>query len=153
MPEAGFDHASDETLFVARAVEEIGPAFDRALRVLSARDWERNRARDVRPCLASGVEANIAVMLPVLAQMMDRGDPRDGGGGHWWGWLIGLAVLAMIVGLVVWAVIRLTQSHATAGASPPAAPRSSAEDLLADRLARGEIGPDEYRERLSALRE
>jgi putative membrane protein len=53
---------------------------------------------------------------------------------------------------VIWAVARITQPHVTAG---PAAgpPRPSAEDVLADRLARGEISTDEYRERLAALQD
>ena len=89
-------------------------------------------------------------MVGVLAQMMDRGD-MDGGGGHWWAWLIGLAVLAVVIGLVVGAVIRTTThpQQASSG-SPPG--RMSAEDVLADRLARGEIDTDEYRQRLGALR-
>jgi putative membrane protein len=89
-------------------------------------------------------------MALVLAQMMDRDDV--GRGGHWWGWLIGLAVLAVIVGLVVWAV-RRTTSHTQSGgpASPPT--RRSAEEVLTDRLARGEIEIEEYRQRLSALRD
>jgi putative membrane protein len=89
-------------------------------------------------------------MVAVLAQMMGRDDWHDGGG-HWWAWLIGLGVLALLVVLVIWAVARITQPHVTAG--PPARPRPSADDVLAERLARGEISTDEYRERLAALRE
>lgn len=86
----------------------------------------------------------------VLTQMMDRNDM--GGGGHWWGWLIGLGVLAVIIVLVVWAVTRLTQPHSALAASPREPTRPSAEDLLANRLARGEIDVDEYRRRRDALR-
>ena len=85
----------------------------------------------------------------VLAQMMDRGDMNDGGG-HWWGWLIGLGALALVIVLVVWVVTRLTQPHSAAPAVTRDLSRPSAEDLLADRLARGEIDEDEYRRRRDA---
>ena len=87
----------------------------------------------------------------VFAQMMDRGDMNNGGG-HWWGWLIGLVVLALVVVLVVWAVARIVQPHSAAHAGPRDPARPSAEDVLADRLARGEIDEDEYRRRRDALR-
>jgi putative membrane protein len=88
-------------------------------------------------------------MMLVLAQMMDRGDMHDGGG-HWWAWLIGFALVVVVIVLVVWMVTRLTQAHPVSTSAPQ--PRSSAEDVLADRLARGEIDEDEYRRRRDALR-
>ena len=67
-------------------------------------------------------------------------------------WLIGLVVLVALIGLVVWAVVRVT-THPDRSAATGAPPgRMSAEEVLADRLARGEIDVDEYRQRLSALR-
>lgn len=95
-------------------------------------------------------------MWTVIAQM----DPDDmmrwnrhGTGPHWW-WIIGLLLLLLIIGLAVWLVVRATNRDATAAAptTPAAAPLASAEQLLAERLARGEIDPAEYRERLTALR-
>ena len=65
--------------------------------------------------------SSVTVAL-VLAQMMDRGDMNDGGG-HWWGWLIGLGVFALVIVLVVWVVTRLTQPHS--------APASHASALAA----------------------
>jgi len=91
-------------------------------------------------------------MAVVLAQMMDRGDMHDGGGGHWWWWVIGLVVLV----LLVVAIVALFTRRPTGTAAPQVAPetqRSSAEQVLADRLARGEIDPDEYRRRRDALRQ
>ena len=87
----------------------------------------------------------------LLAERMNRGDMHDGGGGHWW-WLIGLIVLVLLVAAFV---ALFTRRH---GASEPPrvsheSQRSSAEQVLADRLARGEIDPDEYRQRRDALRE
>lgn len=72
------------------------------------------------------------------------------GGGHmdWgWGWPVGLLVMlawAAAVGAAVWLAVR---------ASRPAAPGPGerAREILAERYARGEIGTDEYRERLREL--
>ena len=86
----------------------------------------------------------------VLVQAVSRVYVMNGH--HWWRGLIALAVLAVIIGLVVWAVVRLT-SHRQPSAPAMAPPgRMSAEDVLADRLARGEIDSEEYRQRLSTLR-
>jgi putative membrane protein len=90
-------------------------------------------------------------VLAVLLQMMDRDDMHDGGG-YWWAWLIGAAVLVVLVGLVVFAVIRMSAGSPRPGGSG-AASRRSAEDLLAERFARGEIDEQEYRDRRDALRE
>ena len=81
----------------------------------------------------------------VLAQMWDRDDHM--GGGWWWvmgvGWLLFLAFIGFLAYLVVRYV---TEAR---GAQPG---RSTAEDLLAERLARGEIDEEEYRRRRDALR-
>ena len=84
-------------------------------------------------------------MSMVLAQMLDR----DGGhmdGGWWWvmgiGWLVFLAAIVVIVVVLV----RRSDHRGTTVA------RSGSEELLAQRLARGEIDEDEYRRRRDALR-
>ena len=82
----------------------------------------------------------------VLAQMWDRDNHM--GSGWWWvmgvGWLLFLAFIGFLVYLLV-------RHHTDSGGSPGR--RSSAEGLLADRLARGDIDEDEYRRRRDALRE
>jgi putative membrane protein len=84
-----------------------------------------------------------ATLAMVVAQMWD-GDGDHMNGGWWWvmeiGWLIFLAVVVVLGVLLV--------RHLT---SRPAR-GSSAEDILAERFARGEIDEDEYRQRRSALR-
>lgn len=85
-------------------------------------------------------------MAMVLAQMWDRGgDHMDGG--WWWvmgvGWLVFLAAVVVIIVLFV----RRSDHRGSSGA------RTGPEDLLAERLARGEIDEDEYRRRRDALRE
>jgi putative membrane protein len=65
-----------------------------------------------------------------------------------------LAIWALVVLVVVW-VIRSGRTPA-AGMPGPAAPGTNplgnAEQILAERLARGDIDPEEYRTRLDALR-
>ncbi|SDL88257.1 putative membrane protein [Geodermatophilus siccatus] len=80
------------------------------------------------------------------------------GWGHMtgWGWaattLASLLFLALL-GLVAWVVVRAVRRP---GDGPSRAPRTAgpdtAERLLADRFARGEIDEDEYRRRLATLR-
>ena len=77
-----------------------------------------------------------------------------------WLWLVGMAMMLLFWGGVIWAVIGLVRRSnggvPPAGQpthlGPPPAARVSAEEILAERLARGEIDPDEYRHRLEALR-
>jgi putative membrane protein len=86
----------------------------------------------------------------MLAQMMDRGDM--GGSGWAWGWIVGLLV---VVGLVALVVVLVTHTNAPQPPSPPMPPqssRSTADEILAERLARGEIDAEEYRQRRDALR-
>jgi putative membrane protein len=88
------------------------------------------------------------VMAGVLAQMMDRGDM--GGDGRGWWWLVGLAV--MIGLLVPIIVVAKRTSRSGHGDAPETSRRSSAEEVLAERFARGEIEADEFRHRRDLLR-
>jgi putative membrane protein len=76
----------------------------------------------------------------------------------------GYAVLMMLgmlifwtalVGAIIWAV-RSSRSSSAPGATSQTSgvggSRGDAEDILANRLARGEISPEEYRNRLDVLR-
>jgi putative membrane protein len=69
--------------------------------------------------------------------------------GFGWG-MIGMGWLMILIvgGLVVWAVV-YTSSRSS---SPSESSQVSAERILADRFARGEIDTDEYRDRLEELR-
>ncbi|MGY1735059.1 SHOCT domain-containing protein [Geodermatophilus sp. SYSU D00684] len=66
-----------------------------------------------------------------------------------WGWFTLTASAVLLIAVVVGLFRALMR---TGGQPPPAPPRPTAEELLAERLARGEIGEDEYRSRLAALR-
>ena len=83
---------------------------------------------------------------------MDHGD---------WGWLPMVVMMVVLVGTLIWIGMALVRSsrHAlqmhAVPASPAAAPpatRFTAQEILAERLARGEMEPDDYRQRLEALR-
>jgi putative membrane protein len=65
--------------------------------------------------------------------------------------------LMMIVfwGALAWVVVTLIRSSSSWGGATPRQhepSRPSAEDILHERFARGEISVDEYHERLEALR-
>lgn len=83
-----------------------------------------------------------------------RGMGRDDDGHHpLFGILCMLAIAAAaIVG--TWLVIRRGSAPRAAGApvAAPSLPTASAEAILAERLARSEISPDDYRSTLAALR-
>lgn len=78
-----------------------------------------------------------------------------------WSWVpMGLLML-LFWGSVVWLGIVLLRRVGSTPALPHAAPPPpppgpggrDPEQILAERLARGDIDPDDYRQRLAALRE
>ncbi len=76
------------------------------------------------------------------------------GGGFWWP-LIPLFWL-LVWGAVIFFVVRARRrgwNPWAAQARPSGPPRPAAEDILAERFARGEISDDEYYQRLSVLKE
>jgi putative membrane protein len=80
--------------------------------------------------------------LTMLASPAGRFDPD--GRGWWLGPLIPLLWIALVA-LVVWLVTRRRRPH-----EPD--PLDGARQILGERYARGELSPDEYRERLDHLR-
>ena len=83
-------------------------------------------------------------------------DYYDHGGGWGWGpWLLMVLMMLVFLALVAWGVFLVWRSTSRAeagdrGSRPEASP--TAEAILAERLARGEIEPAEYRARLDALK-
>jgi putative membrane protein len=73
----------------------------------------------------------------------------------WAGWILmsfGMVVFwALVITAIVLAVRWLIGQRGVA--APPVAGQSRAEDLLAERFARGEIDDNEYRKCLAVLRE
>jgi putative membrane protein len=64
----------------------------------------------------------------------------------WWWMIPMMVVMAAVVGTVVWALVHATRPDQPAPPAPP-----SPEEVLGQRLAAGEIGAAEYKERLDAL--
>ena len=73
----------------------------------------------------------------------DRWDMMDEGGHRAWGVVV-MILLVVLVGLGVWAVARATQPRRPH-------PHDRAREILAERLARGEITPEDYSERIQHL--
>ena len=86
---------------------------------------------------------------------MGNGHWNDGmGGGNWW-WMV--IMMFAILGGLIWIGITLIRhgNHNPQLQSPVAPsimpPKQTPQEVLAERLARGEIDPDDYRQRLDAL--
>lgn len=91
---------------------------------------------------------------------MHNGNWNNGmdGGNSWW--LLMMIMMFAIFGGLIWIGIALSRRtnhtlHTAAGAPVTSASTSTAaptaQEILAQRLARGEIEPDDYRQRLDAL--
>jgi putative membrane protein len=78
----------------------------------------------------------------------------DGDGWMWGGWILMTLVMVVFWSLVITAIV-LAIRYLTGGGDPNQVSPSSAraaEDVLAERFARGEIDDDEYRQRMTTLR-
>jgi putative membrane protein len=72
----------------------------------------------------------------------------------WIGCLLGSAVMVVFWALIITAIVLLVRYLTLSGTdAKPAAGSRTAEDLLAERYARGEIDDEEYRRRLTLLRQ
>ena len=84
---------------------------------------------------------------------------RWNGGWGWGGWILMTLVMVAFWGLVITAVVLAIRylasggSHHNRAGSGSVPADSRAEDVLAERYARGEIDDDEYRRRLTLIRE
>ena len=68
--------------------------------------------------------------------------------GFGWGMMgMGWLIMLVIIGLIVWAVIQTTNTSSRRNNDPT----ESAQRILADRFARGEIDDEEYRRRSDEL--
>lgn len=77
--------------------------------------------------------------------------PGYGGGMGGWGWMFmsaGSLLFLVLIGVVVWLLVRAT---GTGGARPTETPGTQARAILAERYARGEVDDEEYRKRLATL--
>jgi len=91
--------------------------------------------------------------------MMGQGSMMDGWGAFgWFGMLITLLFWGGLLVLIIWAVVRIVTAieHRQGTSAHPAqghTQSSSAEEILKERYARGEIDTKEFEERRRMLRE
>ena len=102
---------------------------------------------DERPCgetgwLADDVPASNASRKE--ATMMDWGDSAAS---SWWWMLPMMLFLLVLTGAVLWRVIAVVRSTTSGGT----ATTPTADQILAERFARGEIDAGGYHERIEAL--
>ncbi|HEX2742330.1 MAG TPA: SHOCT domain-containing protein [Rubrobacter sp.] len=78
-----------------------------------------------------------------------RGWDGPGSGGSWWPWILfPILFWGGILSFIAWIVTRLYPRSRDRSESP----RDSAEEILRERFARGEITADEYERSLDILR-
>ena len=78
----------------------------------------------------------------------------NGGYGGGWGWIVTAAMFTVLFAVVITAIVLAVRYLAGGRPGTQGAPqRRGAEDVLGERLARGEIDDDEYRQRMATLRE
>ncbi len=68
-----------------------------------------------------------------------------GGAMHWWGWLLGFIGMVAFWGLIIYVGWYLVTSFTRSPAPGRQQSGPPAKQILDERLARGEIDPDEYR--------
>jgi putative membrane protein len=104
--------------------------------------------------ISTAVGAVVAIATASVAFAADGpGFGRRFDGHRRGGMLLMLVLLGAVIALAV--VLWRGRHPATPPlvAAPPASPTLNAQTILADRLARGEISPDDYRAAVSVLRE
>jgi putative membrane protein len=70
----------------------------------------------------------------------------------WGGWLIMSLTMLAFLALVAWGVFLVWRSTTRPHHTNPSTYRPSAQEILGERFARGEIDAEEYRSRLEALK-
>lgn len=101
----------------------------------------------------AGTGAALLLAAPAFAAGPGWGMHRDDDRHPWFAMVIMIVLVVGAAALVAWALTRGRGVHHAAPAAPVAqSPTAHAEAILAERLARGEINPDDYRSLLTALR-
>jgi putative membrane protein len=115
-----------------------------------------SRARAIAFSAVGGAAA--ALLTANVAFAQDHGFGGDGfGRRHRGGEFMFFFPLLLLLGVAALLIVLWRGRHTVApvGAppAPPVSPTLNAQGILADRLARGEISPDDYRAAITVLRE
>lgn len=76
-----------------------------------------------------------------------------GGGWGWGGWIVTAVVLVVFFALLITAVVLAVRYLGGGGGHRGSGQARAVEDVLAERFARGEIDDEEFRKRVTLLRE
>jgi putative membrane protein len=92
-------------------------------------------------------------MIDLMMYMPGTMDgPMGGWGGSWWPFmLIPLLLWGVFLSLLAWLAVRVFSKGR--GAARPGATIDSAEEILRERFARGDISAEEYEKSMNALRD
>ncbi len=95
-----------------------------------------------------------AVLTANVAFANGRGFGDGFGRHHRDGGFMTIFPMLLLIGLVALLIVLWRGRHpAASDAAPQTSPTLNAQAILADRLARGEISPDDYRASVAVLRE
>jgi putative membrane protein len=88
-------------------------------------------------------------LMMYMPGMMDS--PTGDWGGFWWPFmLIPLLLWGVFLSLLVWFVVRVLSKGR--GAARPGATTDSAEEILRERFARGDVSAEEYEKSMKVMR-
>jgi putative membrane protein len=92
-------------------------------------------------------------MIDLMMYMPGTMDgPMGGWGGFWWPFmLIPLLLWGVFLSLLAWFAVRVLSKGR--GAARPGATIDSAEEILRERFARGDVSAEEYEKSMKVMRE
>jgi len=80
--------------------------------------------------------------------MWHYGTNWDGNPGMWMGMTFGVIFLLILLALFIWMIVTVSRRNST---DRPSQSNNRSVETLKERYARGEIGTEEYRERMREL--
>jgi putative membrane protein len=150
-------HASHRTL---NEIEDVRPGDGPTITTIalaittSAIKGESAMSRITQFAISSAIGVGATTLVASNAFAADGRGFGDGFGHHRGGGMMFFPGLILLIAVCALAAMlwRNRRTPATP-VGPPPSPTVNAQSILADRLARGEINPDDYRAAIAVLRE